>query len=385
MSLTPDEMNRVIALRRALHQEPELSGDESATARSVLDFLTACRPSEVLRGIGGEGIAAMFSGVAPGPTVAFRAELDGVPVAETSGRDHGSRTPGRSHACGHDGHAAILAGMGLLLARRPPARGRVVLLFQPAEETGEGAALVVADPKFKRIAPDWIFALHNLPGYPRGQVITRPGVFACASTGMAIRLNGETSHAAHPEQARCPALAMAAIIPGLIALPRRFDFFSLVTVVHARLGEVTFGTTPGEAEIMATLRAAGDERLQALLAAARKIAEEHAAPEKLTVSIDHCDPFPALVNDPEAVEFIRAAVRKSGGDLHDPPEPFRWSDDFGRFTAVAKGAMFGLGAGGAHAPLHSPIYDFPDDLIDYGVGLFDRILRQVSVMSYPEG
>ena len=373
MSLTPDELNRVIALRRTLHQEPELSGDESVTARRVLDFLTACRPAEVIRGIGGEGIAAVFSGAAPGPTVAFRAELDAVPVAETSGPAHGSRRPGRSHACGHDGHAAILAGLGLLLARRPPVRGRVVLLFQPAEETGEGATRVVTDPTFARIAPDWIFALHNLPGHPRGRVIVRPGVFACASTGLAIRLAGATSHAAHPEQARCPALAMAALIQDLIALPRRFDFFSLVTVVHARLGEVAFGTTPGEAVIMATLRAAGDERLQALLDAVRLIAEERAAPEGLTLAIDTREPFAALVNHAQAVEVIRAAAREAGSEIQEPGAPFRWSDDFGRFTAVAKGAMFGLGAGRAHDPLHSPTYDFPEELIDRGVELFDRI------------
>ncbi len=375
MTLTPEELNRVIALRRALHQEPELSGNESATARRVRDFLSACRPAEIIPGLGREGIAAVFTGGQPGPTVAFRAELDAVPVAETSPCAHGSRTPGRSHACGHDGHAAIVAGLGPVLARRPPSRGRVVLLFQPAEETGEGAVRIVADEKFGRIAPDWIFALHNLPGHPRGQVILRPGVFACASTGLVLRLTGATSHAAHPEQARCPALAMAAIIQDLIALPRRFDFFSLVTVVHARLGEVAFGTTPGHAEILATLRAAGDERMQALLAAARELAAAHAAPEELALSIDTRDPFAALVNDPQAVERIRAAAREAGCEVHETAEPFRWSDDFGRFTAVAKGAMFGLGAGTAYAPLHSPTYDFPEDLIDLGVGLFEGILE----------
>ncbi len=378
MTLTPEELNRVIALRRTLHQEPELSGNESATARRVIDFLSACRPAELIPGLGGEGLAAVFTGGQPGPTVAFRAELDAVPVAETSRAGRGSRTAGRSHACGHDGHAAIVAGLGLALARRPPQRGRVVLLFQPAEETGEGAARIVADTKFGRIAPDWIFALHNLPGHPRGQVIVRPGVFACASTGLVIRLTGATSHAAHPEQARCPALAMAAIIQDLIALPRRFDFFSLVTVVHARLGEVAFGTTPGHAEIMATLRAAGDDRMQALLAAARELAAAHAAPEGLALAIDTRDPFAALVNDPQAVELIRAAAREAGSEIQEAAEPFRWSDDFGRFTAVVKGAMFGLGAGRAHDPLHSPTYDFPEDLIDRGVGLFEGVLRRIS-------
>jgi amidohydrolase len=372
--LLPEEVNRLIGLRRWMHQNPELSGSEAAAQRGLHEFLAVCRPTEILTGLGGAGLAAVFTAAAPGPTVAFRAELDAVPVAETDGTAYGSRTAGISHACGHDGHAAIAAGLGLVLSRRPPPRGRVVLLFQPAEETGQGAARILADEKFGRIAPDWIFALHNLPGHPRGRVIVRPGVFACASTGLVIRLTGATAHAAHPEQARCPALAMAAVIQELLALPRRFDFFSLVTVVHARLGEVAFGTTPGEAEIMATLRAAGDDGMRALLSAARTIAEERAVPERLALSIDTREPFTALVNHEEAVALVRAAARRAGSDVDEAAEPFRWSDDFGRFTAVVKGAMFGLGAGAAHPPLHSPSYDFPEELIPIGVELFEGVL-----------
>jgi amidohydrolase len=377
MTLLPEELGRAIELRRNLHRSPELAGSETGAAGRLLDFISEHRPAQVLTGLGGHGLAAVFAGPEPGPTVAFRAETDAVPVAETNRFDHCSRTSGASHACGHDGHAAIVAGLAPVLARRPPSRGRVVLLFQPSEETGEGARRIIEDPRFERIRPDWVFALHNLPGHPLGQVLLRPGVFACASTGLAIGLTGTTSHAAHPEQARCPALPMAGIIKDLIALPERFDFFTLVTVVHARLGEVAFGTTPGRAEVMATLRAAGDERMQALLAAARQLAEEHAAPENLELSFSFRDPFTALVNDPAAVELIRGATRETGREVREMPEPFRWSDDFGRFTAVAKGAMFGLGAGPAHDPLHSPTYDFPDDLIPVGVGMFEHVLRKL--------
>jgi amidohydrolase len=378
MSLLPDEVSRITELRRALHQNPLLAGNETAAASLILNFISGCRPEETVTGLGGHGLAVVFKGEDPGPTVAFRAELDAVPVAEANRVAHSSRTAGVSHTCGHDGHAAIVAGLGLVLARRPLPRGRVVLLFQPAEETGVGAQRIIADDTFRRIAPEWIFALHNLPGHPRGQVIVGPGVFACASTGMVIQLSGVTSHAAHPEQARCPALPMAEIISELIALPRRFDFFTLVTVVHARLGEVAFGTTPGHAEIMATLRAAGDEQMRTLLAAARNLAEEKAAPQGLALSLSYRDPFRALVNDPAAAGLICAAAREIGRDLREPAEPFRWSDDFGRFTAIAKGAMFGLGAGLTHPPLHSPTYDFPDELIPIGVELFEDILRRVS-------
>jgi amidohydrolase len=377
MSLLPEELDRAVALRRLLHRSPELAGNETGAAGRLLDFISEHRPAEVLTGLGGHGLAAVFAGPETGPTVAFRAETDAVPVAETNRFDHRSGTTGASHACGHDGHAAIVAGLAPVLARRPPSRGRVVLLFQPAEETGEGAERVIADSRFARIRPDWIFALHNLPGHPLGRVLLRSGVFACASTGLAIRLTGTTSHAAHPEQARCPALPMAEIIKGLIALPERFDFFTLVTVIHARLGEVAFGTTPGEAEVMATLRAAGDEQMQSLLEAARHLAEKHAAAEKIELSFSFRDPFTALVNDPAAVHLIRSAALETGREAREMPAPFRWSDDFGRFTALAKGAMFGLGAGQRRDPLHSPTYDFPDDLIPVGVEMFTHILRKL--------
>ena len=382
MPLLPEELTRVIELRRSLHRTPELAGNEAAAAGLLRSFISRCRPDEAITDIGGHGAAAVFTGQEPGPTVALRAELDAVPVAEADRCAHCSRTPGVSHTCGHDGHAAIVAGVGLVLARRRLRRGRAVLLFQPSEETGEGAQRVIEDPTFQRIRPDWVFALHNLPGHPRGQVLVRSGVFACASTGMVIRLTGATSHAAHPEQARCPALAVAEIIKGLLTLPRSFDFFTLVTVVHARLGEIAFGTTPGRAEIMATLRAAGDEQMQRLLAAAQSLAAEQAARERLELTISFRDPFTALTNEPAAVDLIRSAARETGRDVRETTEPFRWSDDFGRFTAITNGAMFGLGAGQTHPPLHSPTYDFPDELLPMGVELFESILRRV--LALPE-
>ena len=378
MGLTSEERSRIIELRRTLHQNPELAGGEGATAGLLLDFLAGCRPDEVIPEMGGHGFAVVFNGRDRGPTVAIRAELDAVPVIEANRFAHCSKFPGVSHKCGHDGHAAMVAGLGALLAHRPSFRGRVVLLFQPSEETGEGAERFIADPRFQSITPDWVFALHNLPGHPRGQVIVRPGVFACASTGMVIRLEGATSHAAHPEQARCPAVPMAEIIKALIALPQEFDFFTLVTVIHARLGEAAFGTTPGLAEVMATLRAAGDEGMERLLARARELAEKHALSERLDVSFFYRDPFKALSNDREATNLIRTAAREKGMGLLEITEPFRWSDDFGLFTAMAKGAMFGLGAGRSHDPLHSPTYDFPDELIPAGVELFRAIIEKIS-------
>ncbi|MFO7608685.1 MAG: M20/M25/M40 family metallo-hydrolase [Candidatus Krumholzibacteriia bacterium] len=178
----------LVALRHRLHALAELSGAEAATAAAVADLLRACAPADLLTGLGGHGVAAVFAAPAgaPGPTVVLRAELDALPIPETLDLDHASLTAGCAHKCGHDGHTAILLGVARELAATPPAGGRVVLLFQPAEETGQGAARVAADPRFLDLSPDWLFALHNLPGYPAGKVLVRAGAFCAGSAGLTV-------------------------------------------------------------------------------------------------------------------------------------------------------------------------------------------------------
>ncbi|WP_238531618.1 M20/M25/M40 family metallo-hydrolase [Nitritalea halalkaliphila] len=179
----------------------------------------------------------MFKGDAPGPRSLFRAELDGLPIQETNSFAHASKDPKKGHLCGHDGHMAILCGLGEALAARRPDKGEVVLLFQPAEETGEGAQAILADKKFEALgAIDAAFALHNLPGYPLHEVVLKKNSFAAVSVGMIIELSGKTAHAAHPEDGLSPAEAMSKTIVALQYLPDAMKKFSLVTVVHAQLG-----------------------------------------------------------------------------------------------------------------------------------------------------
>jgi amidohydrolase len=327
----------LVALRRELHAHPELSGAEAGTAACLRDFLLPCGPTRVLDGLGGHGLGMVFTapdGV-PGPTVALRAELDALPIAESGARPHASRRESRAHACGHDGHMAALGGVALALARRPLRRGRVVLLFQPAEETGRGARAVAADPRWRELAPDYAFAIHNLPGYPLGEVLVREGVFTAGSVGMVIRLLGRTAHAAYPEQGLSPAAAMSRLVPALSALPTAVasGSLSLVTVVHARLGDLAFGTTPGRAEIMSTLRADSEAALEELQERARRLAAAEAARDGLGLEIDWVEDFPVTANDDLAAAVVRAAARRRQLRVAAPAEsPFRWSEDFGWFT-----------------------------------------------------
>ena len=170
MFLTNHDIVELTAWRQKLHAMPEISGEEVATAAEVIAFLAETAPDKVLSGLGNTGVAAVFDGAEPGPTVLFRCELDALPIEEISDIPHRSRLSGKGHMCGHDGHTATIAALARGFAKDRPKRGRVVLLFQPAEETGAGAAAVIADPRFAEITPDYAFSLHNLPGLPLGHV-----------------------------------------------------------------------------------------------------------------------------------------------------------------------------------------------------------------------
>jgi amidohydrolase len=341
-------------------------------------IVSAHGPDPLLTAIGGHGVAAVFCADKPGPTVLLRAELDGLPISDEQGSDHRSEIEGVSHKCGHDGHMAILAGMASRLGKSPPARGRVVLLFQPAEETGKGARRVLDDQVFQTLRPDWSFALHNLPGFELGKVIVRPGPFAAASRGIAVELTGETAHAAEPEAGRSPALAVASLIQAFSALGQFHTGLpeaAKATVTHASLGEEAFGTSPGNGRVLVTLRTYQTALADRLEERCRELAEGTAHTYGLTAKVHIKEPFPLTDNDPQAVAIIEQAAAVLGLEVDRPEHPFPWSEDFGHFTGEGTGALFGLGAGAQHPALHHSTYDFPDELLAIGLDLMERIAR----------
>lgn len=369
-------MTDLVALRHDLHRQPELSGAEHRTAERIAAEMARLGPDRLLTGIGGTGIVAIFEGAAPGPRVMFRAELDALPITEAQGRAHRSQIEGRAHLCGHDGHMAILVGLAQRLAATRPAQGAVALLFQPAEENGAGAAAMLADPQMQALDFDYGFALHNMPGVAQGTALIRAGLMNCASVGMRVRLNGATSHAAEPEKARSPATALSQMIPALGALSSgdlAGDDFGFVTITHLHMGEASFGITPGDAELWATLRATSDAGLVQLRDGATTLCHEAATRAGLEIAFDWQDDFAASVNDAQAAALLAKAARETGIAVSETGLPMRASEDFGRFGAVARTAMILLGAGEDRPPLHAQDYDFPDALIAQGVALFDRL------------
>lgn len=363
-------------LRGALHQYPELSGQEKETARAIVKFFSPLKSDCLVTQLGGEGLAFVFEGANSGASTMIRCELDGLPVREDNQFSHRSTINDKSHACGHDGHMAIVCGVGMALSKKPPKRGRVILLFQPAEETGEGAEAVIQSDGFDGLKPDYVFALHNLPGHKKNSILLKEGVFAAASKGMEIHLKGRTSHAAFPEDGNSPASAMAQIIMALQALPEKVKGFSLVTVVNAVLGELSFGTTPGDAVIRATFRSYDDQVLRELVALAEELVERLSQEYELNYAIGYREGFQATVNHPEAYSMVEVAAHQLNYKVEYMKEPFRWSEDFGQFSKVAKTAFFGVGAGIDHPQLHEPVYDFPDDIISTGINMFMAIIEQ---------
>lgn len=368
-------------LRHRLHSMAELSGEEATTAKTIREYLQTTAPDELIQHVGGNGIIARYKGREEGPVVLIRCELDALPISDENDVEYHSRHHETGHKCGHDGHMAIVCGVARTLKDLEIQKGEVLLLFQPAEETGEGAAQVLDDKKFSPLNPDYVFALHNLPGFKRSQVIVKKNTFSAASVGFIARLRGTTSHAAHPEQGKSPALAMAQLIASLSALPQfhsSLEEAAKVTVIHARLGERAFGTSPGYAEVMATLRTYNDETLDLLKQKAGETAEGLAHTYGLELETEWVEPFLATQNDEESVSLLKQVAKEQGWELLEKTEPFGWSEDFGRFTKRYKGALFGLGAGEQQSRLHAPDYDFPDELIPAGISMFMGIIGRLT-------
>ncbi len=373
------DIEKIIALRRELHQNPEISNHEVQTSQKIEQFVASTMPSQTIP-LASNGKAFVFDSGKPGPTIMFRAELDALPIQEVSNRPHRSQRKGVSHACGHDGHMAILAGLGQKIAAAPPAFGRAILLFQPAEEVEQGARDVVNDPAFQAHQPDYIFGLHNIPGQPTNTLILNRETFAAASQAMIIKLQGRTAHSAEPENGISPAMALASLIRNLNKLNQSkslFSDFTLLTLGHVQLGEPTFGTSPGNAVIYLTLRAFRDEDMHKLQSSIEKLITNTARRHRLFFKIEFTEVFPALLNQYEAVQIAEQAATELKLPILYRNEPFKWSEDFSYFSQKYPACFFGLGAGIDQPPLHHPNYDFPDKILETGINLFFTIYKKL--------
>lgn len=378
--LSENDLSVLYYLRKQLHQHPELSGVEEATARIIESFLLPSCPTKIIRKLGGQGLAIIYDSGHPGPSIGFRAELDALPIDELNDFPHRSMQRGVSHKCGHDGHMSIIAGLGPWLQANPLPRGRVTLLFQPAEETGQGAEAITKDPRWQHLKPDCLFGLHNIPGYPTGEIFCKEGAFCAASQGLLLKLKGITSHAAEPEKGLNPARALATIMLQLEELPHKplsWQQQVFATPVYAQLGEKAFGTSAGFAEYGLTLRSFNKSDMRQLQEQAASVIAAVCTTNGLNYTLSYQDVFPATENHQVATAYVRNAVLNAGLVYHELDSPFRWSEDFGWYSNSCSTAFAGLGAGEQQAPLHHPDYDFPDEIIAPGIQLFTAIIKEM--------
>ncbi|WP_321299094.1 amidohydrolase [Marinifilum fragile] len=372
--------SKLIALRHQLHSQPELSNKEYKTAQTIVDFMEDYHPYEVIH-LGDTGRAFVFKGAEEGKTTVFRAELDALPIEENTRVKYASIYNGVSHACGHDGHMTILAGMAQQLSANPPRKGKVILLFQPAEEVEQGAKDVLFHPKFADLKPDYMFALHNVPGQETNTILLRRGSFSAASKGMTIGLKGKTSHAAEPEKGRNPAIAISKIsreLNDLLNNKALFTDHTLLTFIYIRMGEQSFGTSAGSGEMGVTLRSFENVDMMVLTQKSEEIVHRIAAEENLEYSIAYHEEFPATVNQDECVDMLQDLAEEHNLSYKYMDKPFKWSEDFGYFSQKYTCGFFGLGAGVDQAALHHPDYDFPDEIIETGLTIFTGLYQKIN-------
>lgn len=362
-------------IRKILHQHPEGSREESQTAHIISEYFSYLKGFTILRNVGYNGLVA-FRKFGEGKTIAFRAELDALPILEDSKREYASQNEGVSHVCGHDGHMSILLSLAKDFNDNPPAHGTVCFIFQSAEETGEGAAAMVENDDFLNIGIDECYALHNIPGLEMGSVHSKTGSFACASVGLTAQIAGRTAHAAHPEDAINPLNAAIELWNQIRQLPdhEKVNDFALATSIALHSGESTFGTSPANAELMVTMRAALTADLEFMknecMAFANKIGKATGADFKLNFQ----EFFPATENA-ELIETLKEACSNVGVPFQEMKKPFRWSEDFAHFSKRFPTLMFGLGSGLQQPALHAPDFDFPDEIIEPGKDVFSEIYK----------
>ncbi|MBL1435940.1 MAG: amidohydrolase [Rhodobacteraceae bacterium] len=377
-AISSKQIRYLTQLRHDLHRQPEISGQEVKTSARIVQELKNAGADRIWEKLGGCGVAAEFRGATPGPTVLIRCELDGLPITEESTRAYRSEVDGKGHLCGHDGHMCMVLGVALGLKKRP-VRGRVILLFQPAEETGFGAQAVIDDPRWPELRPDYAFAYHNVPGRPLGEVGLRAGPANCASRGMQVILHGKSSHAAAPEDGVSPGAAMAHLMQHLPALSSGTIAdadFGLITLTHVRLGAPTYGIAPGEGELRVTLRSMTDAHMKKVVGETQTILGQ--IDKKIKIDVSWHDVFSTVVNNENTTNIARNAARADALNVYEMNHPMRWSEDFGRFGADgAHAAIIFLGAGETQPQLHNPDYDFPDALLPIGIELFLRIIEQI--------
>ncbi len=375
-----DAADEIAAWRRDLHQFPELMYDLPRTSAFVADKLQSFGCDEVVTGIGRSGVVAVIRGRAPGrgQVIGLRADMDALPILEQTGAAYASQSPGRMHACGHDGHTAMLLGAARHLAETRAFAGTAILIFQPAEEGEAGARAMLEDGLLERFAPQEIYGMHNQPGIPLGQFAVRPGAIMASTDRLEIFIDGRGAHAAKPHQGVDPVLVGSAIVMALQqVVARNVDPLesAVVSITMFHAGSVE-NVIPQTAELTGTARTLKPEVRAMLQQRLPAIVEGIAAAYGATARLKWVDGYPVTVNHPGPTAFAaQVAAEVAGADRVDTNvAPMMGAEDFSFMLEARPGAFIFIGNGDS-AGLHNPHYDFSDAAIPFGTSYWVRLVE----------
>jgi amidohydrolase len=368
------------AWRRNLHAHPEFGFEQQRTAAFVAARLREFGLDEVVEGVGGSGVVGTLRRGGANRAIALRADMDALRINEQGTCAHRSQTPGMMHACGHDGHTAMLLGAAKLLAADGGFNGVVRFIFQPAEEWGRGAIAMLEDGLMSRFPFDEIYGLHNWPGLAVGKIATRTGALMAAEDNFEITLKGRGVHAARPHSGRDALVAACATVTALqTVVSRALDPVETTVVsVTELLTDGTRNVLPSTARILGDCRSFSPEVSRQIETTMRRIAEGTAAAHGCTAEVTYTREFVPLINHPEATRAaLSAAAAVFGPDGVDGAcAPIAASEDFARFLEHVPGCFAFLGNGTDSLPLHNAAFDFNDNALAHGARFHVEIARQ---------
>lgn len=371
-------MSELVAIRQYLHQHPELGLSEFKTSDFIAEQLSAIG-YEVTRGLAGTGIVATLRNGTSNRSVGIRADIDALPIMEETGAAYASKTEGLMHACGHDGHTTMLLGAAKILADRRNFNGTIHLIFQPAEENFGGARLMIEDGLFERFPCDAVFALHNDPGLPFGEIHVREGPIMAAVDECKIVVNGRGGHGAEPQETADPIVAGASIIMALQTIVSRnlHPLDSAVVTIGAFHGGQASNVIPERAEMLLTIRSFESHVRDTLEQRIRSIAEGQAASYGMSVDLDYERGYEPVVNHKPETDFVRKIAGQVVGEaqVRQISRPMMGSEDFSYMLEKRPGSYFFLGTRRTEndPPLHHPRFDFNDDALPIGTSLWVEI------------
>jgi len=377
-----DLQPEIQAWRRDIHEHPELGYEERRTSAFVAERLREFGCDEVATGLGGTGVVGVIKGRKPAgnadvKVIGLRADMDALPIEEATGLPYASKTSGKMHACGHDGHTAMLLGAARYLAETRNFAGQAVVIFQPAEEGGFGAAAMIKDGLFERFAIDQVYGMHNGPGIPVGSFAIRPGPIMAATDAVNIHIEGRGGHAARPHLSIDSVMVGAQLITALQSIvSRSVDPLeaAVVSMCEFHAGNAR-NVIPQTAEIRGTVRTLTGEVRALLEKRVREVVDGVAQMTGARIDLEYLRGYPVVVNHAAQTDFaIKVAEDVAGnGNVQEMP-PLMGGEDFAYMLEKRPGAFIFCGNGDS-AGLHHPAYNFDDEAIVFGTSYWIKLVE----------